>query len=343
MLSPSLLTWLRAFDAAARHSSFTLAAEELHVTQGTISQQVKHLEDWLGTPLFERGRRQLTLLPAGMRLKLAAKESFQILERTLSSLRPLARQTVLQLNCSPSFAMQWMTPRIGDMLAANPGLTLRVYGEFHTLNRIRMMQEQIEAAVRFDPGGYEDVRAVSFLDEWLLPVASPEFLAAHPDIRAPGDIPVGVMLHDESPWASANDHEEWNHWLGMAGAPVPQAHTGQCFNLSLLAVNAAISGQGIAIGRMAIVMDALLAGRLRPVVPLAVPACASYHYVCLDSGDPRVTAVEDWLKQESIRFRQQRQEWFRRNDVKPIKSPAAAASFGRAHGNIDARPPRQAA
>ncbi|WP_454689339.1 LysR family transcriptional regulator [Achromobacter aloeverae] len=315
MLSASLLTWLRAFDAAARHNSFTLAAEELHVTQGAISQQVRHLEDWLGTPLFQRGRRQLSLLPPGVRLKLAVKESFHILEQTVTSLRPPARQPVLRLNCSPSFAMQWITPRIGDVLADNPDLSLRVYGEFHALNRSRMTQEHIEAAVRFDLGGYEDVHAVSFLDEWLLPVASPAFLADHPEIRAPQDIPVALMLHDELPWDSAGDHEEWNRWLTLAGAPVPRVHTGQHFNLSLLAVNAAISGQGIAMGRMGIVMDALTTGRLAPVLPLAVASEASYRYVCMDIDNPRVIAVAHWLRQESLRFRRQRQEWFRRNKV----------------------------
>ncbi|WP_082621291.1 LysR family transcriptional regulator [Bordetella sp. N] len=328
MLSTSLLTWLRAFDAAARHNSFTLAAEELHVTQGAISQQVKHLEDWLGTPLFQRGRRQLVLLPPGLRLKLAVMESFQILEQTVTAMRPPARRPVLRLNCSPSFAMQWITPRIGEVLAANPDLSLRVFGEFHALNRSRMTQEHIEAAVRFDMGGYEDVRALSFLDEWLLPVASPEFLADHPEIRAPRDIPVGLMLHDELPWDSARDHEEWNRWLSLAGVPLPKVHTGQHFNLSLLAVNAAISGQGIAIGRMAIVMDALLSGRLLPVLPLAVSAGASYHYVCLDDDNPGVVAVEHWLKQESQRFRRQRQDWFRRNKVVQRKTqpPAARAA-----------------
>ncbi|OWT68246.1 MULTISPECIES: LysR family transcriptional regulator [unclassified Achromobacter] len=325
MLSASLLVWLRAFDAAARHNSFTLAAEELHVTQGAISQQVKHLEDWLGTPLFQRGKRQLVLLPHGVRLKVAVMESFQILEQVVTSMRPPARQPVLRLNCSPSFAMQWITPRIGDVLAENPDLSLRVFGEFHALNRSRMTQEHIEAAVRFDLGGYEDVRAVSFLDEWLLPVASPEFLAGHPEIREPEDIPVALMLHDELPWDSAADHEEWNRWLRLAGAPVPDVHTGQHFNLSLLAVNAAISGQGIAIGRMAIVMDALTSGRLVPVLPVAVAAGASYHYVSLDAGNARVAAVERWLKQESVAFLRQRQDWFRRNKVVQRKGSGKAS------------------
>ena len=178
-LSPSLLAWLRCFDAAARHGSFTRAAAELCITQGAVSQQVKQLEQWLGRPVFLRTPRSLLPTPEGKWLAVVLRESFEAIEGTLSQMRLSGEAAVATLSCSPSFAMQWLTPRMGEFFRQYPDVALRVFGEFHRLDRTRMVQGGIEAAVRFDLGGYTDLRATEFLDEWLIPVASPAFLARH--------------------------------------------------------------------------------------------------------------------------------------------------------------------
>jgi len=348
LLSPSLLTWLRAFDAAARHGSFTLAAAELHVTQGAISQQVKHLEEWLGEPLFHRAQRRLELSRDGLRLKLAVKEAFQVLEDTLRPMRAQAHESTLNLNCSPSFAMSWLTPRMGALLRAHPEIGLRVYGEFHTLNRSRMEQEGIEAAIRFDTGEYSDVRAEPFLDEWLVPVASPALLEAHPGLRTPADIPTALMLHDASPWEQAQEGEEWNYWLQMTGAPVPAVHDGQHFNMSQLAVSAALAGQGVAMGRLALVLDDLASGRLVPAVPMMVPSRASYFYVSSHTPSPRLQVLEAWLQQESQRFRRRRAAWCRAHGLHLAAPPAdgrarLALNAPTAAANAAQRPARRRA
>jgi len=312
---PSLLTWLRYFDAAARQGSFTRAAAELHVTQGAVSQQVKNLEEWLGTPLFHRTQRKLVLSESGLRLKLAVKESFHILESTLGPMRVHDNEGTLSLNCSPSFAMRWLTPRLGNLLRGHPEISVRVYGEFHALDKIRMEQDRIEAAIRFDPGDYSDVRAVEFLDEWLVPVASPAFIAAHPQIRAPADLPSGIMLHDVSPWERAQECEEWNNWLDVMGLPIPAAHDGPRFNLSQLALSAALAGQGVAMGRLALVAEDLMSGRLVPLFNLAAPSRASYHYVSASLPRARLELIEAWLVREGASFRQQRNRWCKNNGL----------------------------
>lgn len=323
LLSSSLLTWLRSFDAAARHASFTLAAHELHVTQGAVSQQVKNLEQWLGSPLFHRLPRKLVLTPEGMQLKLAVKESFQILEATLNRLQSHGKTDAMNLNCSPSFAMRWLTPRISNLLREQPDLTLRVYGEFHLLDRIRMEQDSIEAAIRFDPGGYSDVRAVEFLDEWLVPVASPAFMAAHPEIQSPNDVPEALMLHDASPWQHAEECVEWNNWLQAMRLPVPAAHTGQRFNMSQLAVSAAVTGQGIAMGRLALVFEDLEAGTLVPLFAQAVLSQASYYYVSVPSKNPQLSVIETWLVREGQAFTQHRNAWCRKHRLALSHAPRA--------------------
>ena len=309
-LSASVLTWLRCFDAAARNNSFTKAAAELHLTQGAVSQQVKNLEEWLGIRLFHRMARQLTLTEQGFVLAIAVQQSFQGLHDALASLRQSGRMDdAMSFSCSPSFALMWLTPRISGLMAANPDLALRVQGEFHHLDRVRMEQEQIRAAIRFDTGGYRDLHAVEFLDEWLIPVASPAFMAAHPHIRTPEQLPPSLMLHDAMPWEDAPQHVEWNTWLEGIGLPRPVQHTGLQFNLSQLALAAARSGQGVAMGRAALVLDDLKSGHLLRVFKEVVPSRAVYHFVTPRRRTEAMNRIESWLLAEGERFRRVRNRW----------------------------------
>lgn len=307
ILSSSLLGWLRCFEAAARHRSFTQAAAELCVTQGAVSQQVKHLEEWLRRPLFVRAPRALVLTTEGERLHLVLNESFQAIESTLRRLRKDEEKTTIALSCSPSFAMRWLTPRLGDFFQAHPSVAVRVHGEFHALNRDRMMRDGIDAAIRFDPGGYRNVNAEEFLDEWLFPVASPSFIAAHPEIRMPHHLRGELLLHDASPWDGADEFEEWNYWLGQAAVAVPDLQRGQRFNLSQLAIGAAMAGQGIAMGRSALVLDDIAAGHLVDLFSLRVPSRASYFFVSAREPAPEIATLWEWLISEAARFRSERE------------------------------------
>ncbi|RZT36785.1 LysR substrate-binding domain-containing protein [Cupriavidus agavae] len=300
-LSASLLGWLRCFEAAARHCNFTQAAAELCVTQGAVSQQVKQLEQWLDRPLFLRTPRALVLTPEGERLRFVLRESFQAIESTLTQLRKRDKHPIA-LSCSPSFAMVWLTPRLGNFFRQHPEIGLRVYGEFHALDRSRMMRDGIEAAVRFDPGGYPDLKARVFLEEWLVPVASPAYLAAHPELASPDGLRAGMLLHDVSPWDGASEFEEWQCWLAHAGVTLPDESEGQRFNLSQLAINAALAGQGVAMGRTALVLEDIESGRLVDLWGIHAPSRASYHFVCAHGQTEPVAEVEAWLAHEGAAF-----------------------------------------
>ncbi|MCG5262639.1 LysR family transcriptional regulator [Cupriavidus gilardii] len=313
-LSASLLAWLRCFEAAARHHSFTRAAGELCVTQGAVSQQVKQLEQWLGRPLFLRTPRALVLTPEGERLRGVLRESFEAIEGALAQLRRRGEAGPVSLSCSPSFAMRWLTPRLGSFFRDHPDLALRVHGEFQALDRGRMLREGIDAAVRFDPGAYRDVHARRFLDEWLLPVASPAFAAAHPELRSPADLRGALLLHDASPWDGAGEFEEWSGWLQQAGVTVPDLQQGQRFNLSQLAIGAALAGQGVAMGRAALVLDDLEAGRLVDLFGVHLPSPAAYHFVSASDRSPEVAAIESWLEAEGARFEAAWTVWLARAD-----------------------------
>ncbi|WCM91032.1 LysR substrate-binding domain-containing protein [Acidovorax sp. NCPPB 2350] len=316
-LSNSVLAWLRCFDAAARQGSFTRAAAELCITQGAVSQQVKQLEQWLGRPLFLRTPRTLVPTPEGKWLSVVLRESFDAIESTLAQMRLSAdARSAATLSCSPSFAMQWLTPRLGGFFRQHPDIGLRVFGEFHRLDRTRMVRDGIEAAVRFDPGGYTDLDATPFLDEWLIPVASPGFLAAHPGLREPAGLRAEWLLHDGSAWEGADTFEEWQHWFGALRVPPPAWSAGQQFNLSQLAVSAAAAGQGIAMGRAALVLEDVAAGRLVPLFDHSVLSRAAYSFVTAPRPGPAMQQVRDWLLEEGRRFREQR------NAVLPAPLPA---------------------
>lgn len=305
-LSPSLLAWLRCFDAAARHGSFTRAAAELCITQGAVSQQVKQLEQWLGRPVFLRTPRTLVPTPEGKWLSVVLRESFEAIEGTLAQMRLAGEAPPATLSCSPSFAMQWLTPRMGDFFRQYPDLGLRVFGEFHRLDRTRMVRDGIEAAVRFDLGGYEDLRATAFLDEWLIPVASPAFLAAQPALDSPRQLQAEWLLHDSSPWEGAGAFEEWQHWAAQNGMDSLAWAQGQQFNLSQLALGAALAGQGVAMGRAALVLDDVAAGRLVPLFG-SVRSRASYSFVTTPQPSPAMLRVQEWLADEARRFMALRQ------------------------------------
>ena len=301
-LSPSLLAWLRSFDAAARHGSFTKAAAELCITQGAVSQQVKQLEDWLRRPLFLRTPRALVSTPEGKWLAVVLRESFDAIESTLAQMRQPPEAATATLSCSPSFAMSWLTPRLGDFFRQHPAAGLRVFGEFHTLDRTRMVRDGVEAAVRFDLGGYRDLSATVFLDEWLIPVASPAFLDRHPGITRPQDLRGEWLLHDGSAWEGADTYEEWQHWFAQRNATPPLWAGGQQFNLSQLALGAALAGQGIAMGRAALVLQDVKAGRLVPLLGPCVPSRAAYSFVTTTHPSPVMQMVRDWLADEAQRF-----------------------------------------
>ncbi|MCZ2497111.1 LysR family transcriptional regulator [Xylophilus sp. Kf1] len=312
-LTPSLLAWLRCFEATARCRSFTRAASELCITQGAVSQQVKQLEDWLQRPLFLRTPRALMATPEGQWLAVVVRESFQAIEGTLEQLRAVPDDGPTTLSCAPSFAMGWLTPRLGDLFRAHPQVGLRVVGEFHALDRERMENDDVAAAVRFDLGDYRDLMATEFLDEWLLPVASPRFLAAHPALRQqPEALRADQLLHDTSAWAGAGPFEEWTRWLRQSGLPaIDDMSGGHHFNLSQMAVGAALAGQGVAMGRAALVLDDLVSGRLVAPFGRPVRSRASYYFVTRMAPSQRTSLVQSWITAEAGRFRLQRDAWLK--------------------------------
>lgn len=305
-LHSSILGTLRCFEAAARLLSFTKAAEALNLTQSAVSQQIRQLEERLGYPLFLRQHRNLILTVKGEMLFECAARTFLDIEQTLKRLG--TSDSPLQVNCLPSFALQWLMPRLVDFHRLQPEVTVRLKAEFQALDQHAMRADDIDVAIRFDPGQYEILHAEPILDEYLMPVASPEYLARHPGFAAGERIGDVTLLHDSAPWAGAPEFIEWRTWLEAERPDWLGQLSGVQFNLSILSIGAALNHQGVAMARTAQVLDEIKSGRLINVFGRLVRAPARYMLLVQREDDPRVAVFSQWLKEECRRFSELRQQ-----------------------------------
>lgn len=248
------LNAVRAFEAAARHLSITLAAEELHVTAGAVSRQIKSLEEALGFALFTRGHREITLTRQGQDYHRAVTRAFDVLrEATRKATRVRARKQ-LKIRAYTTFAMRWLIPRLAGFHAAHPDIEVLLKA---SLQPVDFRKEDIDGAIRLGDGRWPGTHAVRLVPNILAPVASPALLRTGPRLRKPADLSQHTLLH------SIARPDDWRTWLEAAGAPeVVDARPGMTYESSAMAYEAAIGGQGLAIAQLFLVAKDLQEGRL---------------------------------------------------------------------------------
>lgn len=281
---------LRVFEAAARHLSFTLAADELCVTQGAVSQQIRVLEDALGVKLFRRQGRDLRLSAAGERYALAVREALRLIGDATAELRQETQPQRLTLSCLPSFAHKWLMPRLGDFIEAHPEISLRIHTSFDVVDLTR---DGVDCAIRHGPGGYGDLFAEVLLTEELTPMCSP---AVARRLKRPEDLRGETLLRDFG--------TEWSEWLESAGLAEGSVRMGAEFLDSSMAMQAAIDGRGVILGHTALARDDLTAGRLVAPFEARVPYDCAHWFVCLPGREtePELRALYDWLKRQAAAF-----------------------------------------
>jgi LysR family glycine cleavage system transcriptional activator len=228
------LNALRAFEAGARHLSFTKAAEELHVTQAAISHQVKLLEQDLGVSLFRRMTRKLALTEEGRALMRVAGEALDAIAEAAERLRATPGGRTLTLSLTPTFGVKWLAHRLGRFWAAHPEIDLRLH---HSIHLADFARDEVDAAVRWGGGAWPGVEAVYLMRAGLVPVCSPALLeGAHP-LCAPADLRHHTLLHER-------DFVEWAQWLAVAGAREVEARRGPMIDDPSVLHQAAIDGHG---------------------------------------------------------------------------------------------------
>lgn len=279
---------LRAFEAAARHLSFTKAADELHVTQAAISHQIRELEEELGLKLFVRLNRALRLSEAGELLLPHVRDGFGQLRRGVDRLREIGNGGVLKLTAPPSFAGAWLVPRLHRFQVRHPEI------EVHLLAGIRMLdyaREGVDVGIRYGRGNWPGLHVERLLSDDLFPVCSPALAAS---LVEPADLARLQLLHIE------NFPDDWRRWLQAAGVEGIDPERGSWFDTVRNVYDAAASGMGVAMGRPTLIGDLIATGRLVRPFDVQLPADVAYYLVALPHSLrlPKVEAFARWLRDE---------------------------------------------
>jgi LysR family transcriptional regulator, glycine cleavage system transcriptional activator len=283
------LNGLRAFEAAARHLSFTRAAAELNVTQTAISHQIRRLEEQLGLKLFTRRSRTLELTPAGLGYLPAVRAAFEDLRQATERLRRRDRDELLTVSTIASLAAKWLLPRVATFQETHPDIEVRLTASTHLVD---FRREEIDMAVRYGRGHWPGLRADWLMAEDIFPVCSPRLREGGKPLRQPEDLAHHTLLH------ATLSREDWQLWLTAAGLPTSFAtKRGLTFDQSFMAIEAAIEGHGVALGRTPIVESDIASGRLVVPFNVVLPAEAGYYIVAPEetADAPKIALFRDWL------------------------------------------------
>ncbi|MFD2261958.1 transcriptional regulator GcvA [Lacibacterium aquatile] len=284
------LNALRAFEAAAATLSFTKAAEDLFVTQGAVSRQVKLLEEYLGLPLFRRLHRGLELTEEGRRLLSACSDAFDRLAHAAEGLK--ASQNELRLKVPPTFAIRWLIRRLDAFEAANPTVRVRLSTAFPDHD---FQPHEFDAAILYRPQNTGALRQDLVMTELLTPVASPEVAAR---LKSPKDLARTILLHPTA------DMRDWRDWLKLAGLPALAHFRDQIFDTEDFSIQAAASGRGVAIANLPLIEEDLSAGRLIAPFPDLKLATGNDYFLAYPAERanlPKIAAFRDWLRGASAR------------------------------------------
>jgi len=284
-----------AFEAAARHLSFTLAAEELGVSQAAVSRQIRSLEDHLGTPMFRRLHRAVRLTPAGERLQAALTMGLGHIAETVEGLRRTRSASEVVVCTTIAFAAFWLMPRIGRFHSTVPGVELKLIAAEQMVN---LGAEGIDLGVRYGSGSWPDVTAARMFDDEIFPVCSPKYLKGRPALKAPEDLLGETLLHQEvadRTWLS------WRAWLERIGVEPPRTLPGPTFNNHVILIQACQDGQGIALGWRRLVEPLVKAGTLVRPIDASFRPDEAFYLVAPRSGaqSPEATAFRDWILVEA--------------------------------------------
>lgn len=294
ILNAQMHAWLQVFACAARHLSFTRCAEELHVTPGAISQQMRQLEERLGFALFHRVARGLELTAEGQRLAIVANEVHSRIDEELRLLHSGRIGGVFKLRCIPSFLSKWLMPRLPQLERAFPDIQLRIIAEDSSGS---LRDDDFDLAIDLNDGSYPGLMTTSLLEEELFAVCSPALQAGKPPLDTPSQLVHYPLLHDITAWRGSYEYAEWEFYLNAIGAAGIDVRRGHTFNRNHLTIEAAIMGMGVAIARKALITNELEEGSL--IIPFGHPIAARKKYVLVYREGalqtPARRAVHDWL------------------------------------------------
>jgi LysR family transcriptional regulator, glycine cleavage system transcriptional activator len=279
---------LRALEAAARHRSYSRAAEELSVTHGAVSQQIRRLEAELGSPLFARRGNAMVPTPAAQQLAGEIGRGLDVLREAVARFNAAAERDPLVVSLDPQFATRWLPPRLPRLLSDAAGANLEMRVEER---RADFTTDGVDAAIRYGAGRWDNVEAQRLFTETLIPVCSAKVAAEH-SMREPRDLLTAPLLH--------HNHRPWSLWFSAFGLQSPPP-SGLRFEDSAMLVEAAAQGLGVALARSGLIEADLASGRL--VKPLETAVVSDFGFFVVWRADSRklrrIHALSDWLVAEA--------------------------------------------
>ncbi|KAA1195250.1 transcriptional regulator GcvA [Photorhabdus heterorhabditis] len=282
------LNALRVFDAAARHLSFTKAAEELFVTQAAVSHQMKSLEDFLGLKLFRRRNRSLLLTEEGQSYYLDIKEIFTSINEATRKLQARSAKGALTVSLSPSFAIQWLVPRLSGFNLAYPGIDVRIQAVDREEDKLA---DDVDVAIFYGRGNWPGLRTDRLYAEYLLPVCSPTLLTGENPLKTPADLARHTLLHDSSrrDWLAYVRQLEMQQQINVQQGPI--------FSHSAMVIQAAVHGQGVALANNVMARTEIDAGRLVCPFNDVLVSKNAFYLVCHDSQAEvgKIAAFRQWV------------------------------------------------
>jgi LysR family glycine cleavage system transcriptional activator len=281
------LNALRAFEASARQLSFTKAADELFVTQAAVSHQIKALEEFLGLKLFMRKNRALLLTEEGQSYYLDIKDVFNALHDATERLLARGAKGAITVSLQPSFAIQWLVPRLNTFNQLHPDIDVRIKAVDQPDNSLT---EDVDIAIYYGRGRWPDVHADKLHTEYLVPVCSPMLLNGSKPLKDYKDLANHTLLHDTS-------RRDWKRWFKEAGIKGGNVNHGPIFSHSAMVVQAAVHGQGVALAQSVFAKPELEAGRLVMPFDHTLVSKNAFYIVCrenqVDLG--KISAFREWM------------------------------------------------
>jgi len=304
------LNALRAFEAAARHASFKIAAKELHVTPGAVSHQVKLLEDHLGVALFRRLTRALELTTEAHAMLPKVREGLDALHAAVERVRSREEMASLTVVMPPNFAARWLVPRLAHFTNAHPHIELHLAARQSMVDGHQNGSAVVPDAdtradspavmVRFGTGHYPGSRVDEVFSAVYVPVCSPRLLKGEHPLRKPADLRHHTLLHDDTV-IEEGARPSWNDWLQSVGVTDIDATRGPHFSDAALAMDAAIQGLGVTLAIKSLVRSEIESKRLAVPFDIAAPTGYAYFLVTPESAaeNAAVFAFRQWLLDES--------------------------------------------
>jgi LysR family glycine cleavage system transcriptional activator len=292
---------VRAFEAAARHCSFTRAADELFVTQGAVSHQVKLLEEWFGFLLFDRHKRDLQLTRKGEEYLPAVRVMLNDLHVATRSLLDEDDERLLCVSVAESFAVNWLINRLGNFFKQHPGLDIRLASQNQIDDLGNVIGEEgpnwVDLRIRYGRGKWPGLHITKLFDEEVFPVCSPDLIDPDKPVNVLEDLAEYVLIHDDMQMS-------WESWVRSVGYTQTISSKGPKYSHSHMALQSALNGDGIVLGRSVLTLDYLKSGQLIRPLNVSVPAEHSYFLLCQERmiGDPKIKAFTAWLQEEARIF-----------------------------------------